>query len=98
MAYIKILKDNELLRGTDNTDVYPVTTTQAVFSQKADGSRPDEAGRQRLEDRLEGMESDIKELQDESGCDCASLCKEDLDEIISGAYSAPVTDWCEEHQ
>jgi hypothetical protein len=32
IAYIKTLKDNELIGGTDNRDVYPVSTTQAIFS------------------------------------------------------------------
>lgn len=33
MAYIKKLKNNELIGGTDNTDVYPVTSTKAVFDE-----------------------------------------------------------------
>ena len=32
MAYIKKLKDNELIGGTDNTDMYPVTSTEAVYN------------------------------------------------------------------
>lgn len=31
MAKVKVLKDNELVGGTDNTSVYPVTHTKAVF-------------------------------------------------------------------
>ena len=31
MAYIKTLKDNELVGGTDETDVYPITHTKAIF-------------------------------------------------------------------
>ena len=31
MAYIKTLKDNELVSGTDETDVYPITHTKAIF-------------------------------------------------------------------
>lgn len=34
MAYIKKLKDNELIGGTDNTDVYPVTSTEAVYNRE----------------------------------------------------------------
>lgn len=34
MAYIKKLKDNELIGGTDNTDVYPVTSTEAVYNKE----------------------------------------------------------------
>lgn len=62
MAYIKTLKDNELIGGTDNTDVYPVSTTQAIFSQKPDGTVPGGIKHQRLEERLEDNEDDAKEL------------------------------------
>ena len=34
MAYIKKLKDNELIGGIDETDVYPITSTQAVYDNK----------------------------------------------------------------
>lgn len=34
MAYIKKLKDNELIGGVDETDVYPITSTQAVYDNK----------------------------------------------------------------
>lgn len=33
MGRIKKLKNNELVGGTDNTDVYPVTSTKAVFDE-----------------------------------------------------------------
>ena len=62
MAYIKTLKDNELIGGTDNTDVYPVSTTQAIFSQKPDGTIPEGIKHQRLEDRLFDGEEDAREL------------------------------------
>ena len=61
MAYIKTLKDNELIGGQDNTDVYPVSTTQAIFSQKPDGTVP-EGRKQLLEDRLEEDERNTEEL------------------------------------
>lgn len=64
MAYIKTLKDNEYIGGTDNTDVYPVTTTQAVFSQDENGKVPDGVKHQKLEDRLQDDEADIKELKE----------------------------------
>ena len=66
MAYIKTLKDNELIGGTDNTDVYPVSTTQAIFSQKPDGTVPEGIKHQRLEERLEDNEDDAKELHRKS--------------------------------
>ena len=62
MAYIKTLKDNELIGGTDNTDVYPVTTTQAIYSQRPDGRVPEGIKHQKLEDRLEDHEEDALEL------------------------------------
>jgi hypothetical protein len=62
MAYIKTLKDNELIGGQDNTDVYPVSTTQAIFSQKPDGTVPEGIKHQRLEERLEDNEEDTKNL------------------------------------
>ena len=61
MAYIKTLKDNELIGGQDNTDVYPVSTTQAIFSQKPDGTVP-EGRKQLLEERLEEDERNIEVL------------------------------------
>ena len=62
MAYIKTLKDNELIGGQDNTDVYPISTTQAIFSQNQDGSVPSGIKHQKLEDRLQDNEADAKEL------------------------------------
>jgi hypothetical protein len=61
MAYIKKLKENELIGGTDNTDVYPVTTSQAIFRQNPDGHAP-EGVRPRLEDTLQYHEKDAQEL------------------------------------
>ena len=62
MAYIKTLKDNELIGGTDNTDVYPISTTQAIYSQKPDGTIPEGIKHQKLEDRLFDHEEDGREL------------------------------------
>ena len=62
MAYIKTLKDNELIGGKDNTDVYPVSSTQAIFSQKPDGTIPSGIKHQKLEDRLFDDEEDAREL------------------------------------
>lgn len=33
MAYLKRLKNNELIGGIDNTDVYPYTTAEAVYDK-----------------------------------------------------------------
>lgn len=60
MAYIKTLKDNELIGGKDNTDVYPVTTTQAIFSQDNNGVARSKDGKpEKLEDRLNSLQSEI---------------------------------------
>ena len=61
MAYIKTLKDNELIGGQDNTDVYPITSTQAVSSQKPDGTIP-KGRKPLLEDRLEDIEKNADSL------------------------------------
>ena len=61
MAYIKTLKDNELIGGQDNTDVYPVTTSQAIYRQNPNGSKPGGV-KQKLEDTLQDHEDDAKEL------------------------------------
>lgn len=63
MARIKTLKENELIGGTDNTSVYPVTTTQAIYSQSADGTIPGGIKHQLLEDRLSDDEEDLRELK-----------------------------------
>lgn len=34
MAIIKVLKDEELVGGIDNTDVYPITHTKAIYDTK----------------------------------------------------------------
>lgn len=64
MAYIKTLKDNELIGGTDNTDVYPISSTQAIYSQDKDGKTPDGVPKL-LEDRLKQGESDIDNIQED---------------------------------
>lgn len=38
MGYIKKLKNNELVGGTDKTTIYPVTSTEAVFEEITNGS------------------------------------------------------------
>ena len=39
MGYIKKLKNNELVGGTDKTTIYPVTSTKAVFEEVTDGDK-----------------------------------------------------------
>lgn len=74
MAYIKKLKYNELVGGTDNTDVYPVTSTEAVYG-------PDNISQQTVnEDRLRRiklLEDNIRSLDG---------LKEMVEAFISGDY------------
>lgn len=56
MAIIKKLKDNELIGGIDNTDVYPVTHTRAVY----------DATNRTLDARLEENDNDRNTLHEQS--------------------------------
>ena len=62
MAYIKVLKDEDLAGGVDNTEVYPITTSQALYRQNPDGTIPPGIKHQKLEDSLQDIESDASEL------------------------------------
>lgn len=77
MAYIKTLKDNELVGGTDTKDVYPVSTTQALYSQEADGtvrmSKDNPLQPEKLEERLEDHEEDAQELHQKTELFSAAL-------------------------
>lgn len=66
MARIKTLKDNELMGGTDNTDVYPITSTQAVYCQDTSGAVP-QGKKPKLEDRLTDIENSIEDIADFEG-------------------------------
>ena len=56
MAYIKTLKDNELVGGTDETDVYPITHTKAIF----------DSNNKELDQRLEENDDDRELLHRQS--------------------------------
>ena len=60
MAKIKVLKDNELIKGTDNTPVYPVTSTKAVYSEN--NERLDNIIH-RIETKVHINKSDISDLK-----------------------------------
>ena len=60
MAKIKVLKDNELIKGIDNTPVYPVTSTKAVYSE--DNERLDNIIH-RIETKVHINKSDISDLK-----------------------------------
>lgn len=53
MGYIMTLKANKLLGGTDNSDIYPVTATQAVFDSEGNSLE------QRLKDAMAGSDTAI---------------------------------------
>ena len=68
MAKFKILKDTELVGGTDNTDVYPVTSTQALYSHYKDAQgnlhvRMRDGEPEKLEDRLEDQEAAVGKFE-----------------------------------
>ena len=61
MAYIHKIKEKEIIGGTEDIDLYPVTSTQAVYSQNKNGAVP--AGVEpKLEDRLSKHEEGIQYL------------------------------------
>lgn len=71
MAKIKVLKDEDLKRGVDNTDVYPVSSTQALYSHYIDNGEmkvrqreytPGVPEPEKLEDRLKDHEDDALDL------------------------------------
>mgnify|MGYP007122048327 CR=1 FL=1 len=75
MAKIKVLKDEDLKRGVDNTDVYPVSSTQALYSHYIDNGEmkvrqreytPGVPEPEKLEDRLKDHEDDALDLHAKS--------------------------------
>ena len=80
MAKVKVLKDNELVGGTDNTSVYPVTHTKAVFDNN----------NKELDQRLNENDSDRRLLHRQSEKLVLSLTsnKDDVIEINGNQESA----------
>ena len=80
MAKVKVLKDNELVGGTDNTSVYPVTHTKAIF----DGNNKE------LDQRLNESDDDRELLHRQSEKLVLSLTsnKSNVIEINSNQESA----------
>lgn len=54
MGYIKKLKSNELVGGTDKTTVYPVTSTEAVFEEITEGSESNFKSQKFLNNNITG--------------------------------------------
>ena len=66
MAYIKTLKNEDLITDSPSQDtIYPVSTTQAIYNQASGGACP-EGVKAKLEDRLVDHENDAKLLHRES--------------------------------
>ena len=79
MAYIETLKESMIKETTSNEDVYPATSSQAVFRQTAEGSAPSGV-KQKLEDSLLDIEQGISTLDSTKQNNIA-----DLETIRSGA-------------
>ena len=80
MAYIKILKDNEFVGGKDETDVYPITHTKAIF----------DSNNKELDQRLNEGDNDRELLHRQSEKLVLSIIsnKSDVIEINSNQESA----------
>jgi hypothetical protein len=63
MGYIKKLKNNELVGGTDKTTIYPVTSTKAVFEEVTEGDKSSFKSQETInsehDDRIKGLESEM---------------------------------------
>ena len=69
MGYIKKLKNNELVGGTDKTTIYPVTSTKAVFEEVTEGdkssSKSQETINKEQQDELDDHEGRIQAAEAE---------------------------------
>ena len=63
MGYIKKLKNNELVGGTDKHTIYPVTSTKAVFEEVTDGDKSSFKSQETINgehnDRIKGLENEM---------------------------------------
>ena len=81
MAYIKTLKDNELVGGTDETDVYPITHTKAIF----------DSNNKELDQRLKENDDDMELLHRQSEKLVLSLTSDKSGDIeINGSQGEAV--------
>ena len=62
MGYIKKLKNNELVGGTDKHTIYPVTSTKAVFEEVTEGSESSFKSQKTINGEHDGR---IKDLENE---------------------------------
>jgi len=63
MGYIKKLKNNELVGGTDKHTIYPVTSTKAVFEEVTDSDKSSFKSQETIngehDDRIKGLEEEM---------------------------------------
>lgn len=63
MGYIKKLKNNELVGGTDKHTIYPVTSTKAVFEEITNGNESSFKSQETIngehDDRIKGLEEEM---------------------------------------
>ena len=63
MGYIKKLKNNELVGGTDKHTIYPVTSTKAVFEEVTEGDKSSFKSQETIngehDDRIKGLENEM---------------------------------------
>ena len=63
MGYIKKLKNNELVGGTDKHTIYPVTSTKAVFEEVTEGNESSFKSQKTIngehDDRIKGLENEM---------------------------------------
>lgn len=63
MGYIKKLKSNELVGGTDKTTIYPVTSTEAVFEEITNGNESSFKSQKTIngehDNRIKGLENEM---------------------------------------
>ena len=82
MASIYKIKESELIGGVSNDDLYPVTSTQAVYSQGSDGSKPYGVAKI-LEDRLQEGEQSLNNLSDKTYRKSETYNRQEIDNRIN---------------
>lgn len=82
MASIYKIKESELIGGTSNDDLYPVTSTQAIYSQGSDGSKPYGVAKI-LEDRLQEGEQSLNNLSDKTYRKSETYNRQEIDNRIN---------------
>lgn len=66
MGYIKKLKNNELVGGTDKTTIYPVTSTEAVFEEVKKNNESNFVSQKHLNNHITGDRIDPETITDDN--------------------------------